>query len=350
MSMTSAERVQTALSHREPDRVPLSLAAAMHPARDLGLTIRQYFSRPEHVVRGQLMLRQKYGVDILCCYPFAGVEMLAWGGEVIYFEDGPPNAGAPVIRRPEDILGLTPPAVRDSPALQGVLAATASLKAAVGDDAPIAGVVVSPFSLPIMQMGFEAYLDLIYERPELVERLLRVNEEFCVAWAQAQLAAGAGAIVYSDPASSPTILPLEIVRRHGLPAARRTMARIGGGVLFHLASGRGLALVEDIAALGAAGISASAQEDLAQLKAACRGRLALVGDLNALAMRHWSPQEAEAQVKRAIAQAGAGGGFVLSDNHGEIPFLVEDEVLVAISEAVQKWGRYPLDWVASHAG
>lgn len=42
---------------------------------------------------------------------------------------------------------------------------------------------------------------------------------------------------------------------------------------------------------------------------------------------------------------GNGGGFILSDNHGEIPWQVPDEVLMAISEAVHKWGRYPLTWI-----
>ena len=55
--------------------------------------------------------------------------------------------------------------------------------------------------------------------------------------------------------------------------------------------------------------------------------------------------QAEAAVKRAIAQAGPGGGFILSDNHGEIPWQVADETLLAIGEAVARWGRYPLDWV-----
>ncbi len=345
MGMTSSQRLQETMQHREPDRVPYSLPANMHPARDMGLTIKEYFSRPEYVVEGQLRLRKKFGNDMLCCYPFAGLEIMAWGGEAVYFDQGPPNAGAPVIKRPEDILALEPPSVEENPALRGVLEATASLKAAVGDDIPIAGVIVSPFSLPIMQMGFEAYLDLIYERPELLERLLRINGEYCVAWAKAQIKAGASAIVYSDPASSPTILPREIVLRHGLPTARSIIARIGGGVMIHLASGRVKDLVDDIAETGAVGMSASAEEDLGQLKAACRGKLTLVGNLNALAMRRWTPQQAEAEVKRAIAQAGPGGGFVLSDNHGEIPFLVEDEVLMAMVEAVERWGRYPLDWV-----
>ena len=59
----------------------------------------------------------------------------------------------------------------------------------------------------------------------------------------------------------------------------------------------------------------------------------------------WTPRQAEAAVKEAIAKAGPGGGFILSDNHGEIPWQVPEEVLLAISAAVHKWGRYPLDWI-----
>ena len=44
------------------------------------------------------------------------------------------------------------------------------------------GVVISPFSLPVMQMGFEPYLLLLHERPELFKRLMEVNLEFSAAW------------------------------------------------------------------------------------------------------------------------------------------------------------------------
>ena len=349
MSMTSGQRLQEALSHREPDRVPYAFSASMHPARYMGLTIKEYFSRPSYVVEGQLRLSEKFGNDILCCYPSAAVEIVAWGGEAIYFDQGPPNAGAPIITNPEDILSLEPPAVEGNPALKPVLEATALLKARVGDDIPIAGVIVSPFSLPIMQMGFEKYIELIYERPDLLERLLRINGDYCAAWANAQIKAGAGAIMCFDPASSPTIISSDQALRYGLPSAGDLISRIAGGVVLHLASGRGLGLVGEIAGAGAVGMSASAEEDLGELKAACRGRLALVGNLNALEMMRWTPEQAEAEVKKAIALGGPGGGFILSDNHGEIPFLVDDEVLTAIVEAVHRWGRYPLDWVASYA-
>lgn len=347
MGMTSSQRLQEALSHREPDRVPYVLPAAMHPAREMGLTIKEYFSRPGNIVEGQVRLQKKFGNDILCCYPFAALEILAWGGEAIYFDQGPPNAGAPIINKAEDILELEPPDIDKCPNMLAILQATADLKAVVGDDTPIAGVIVSPLSLPIMQMGFAAYLDLIYTRPDLLERLLRINTEYCVAWANAQLQAGAGSIMYSDPAFSPTIMSRDILLRYGLPAAMDVVSRINGSVMIHLASGRGLAVVEEISRAGFVAMSASAEDDLGALKGLCKGKLTVVGNLNALEMRHWNAETVESEVKKAIALAGPGGGFVLSDNHGEIPFLVDEEILLAVAEAVRQWGRYPLDWVAS---
>jgi uroporphyrinogen decarboxylase len=91
-------------------------------------------------------------------------------------------------------------------------------------------------------------------------------------------------------------------------------------------------------------------EDLAATKAVCRGRLAVMGNLNAIEMRRWTPAVAEVRVKEAIAKAGPGGGYVLTDNHGEIPWQVPNEILLAVSSAVHRWGRYPLDWVARRAG
>ena len=197
-----------------------------------------------------------------------------------------------------------------------------------------------------MQLSFDHYLEVLCERPELYARLMRMNEEFCVAWANAQLAAGASAIGYADPVSSPSISARELFLRTGYPVAQRTIARIRGPVAMHFASGRSLAVVDDVVRLGAVGISASALEDLPAVKAACRGRLTVLGNLNAIVMRRWDDAQAEAAVKAALAQAGPGGGFILTDNHGEIPWQVPESVLDAVSAAAREWGRYPLDWAA----
>ncbi len=343
--MTPMQRVLTALSHREPDTVPLFLLTTMHGAKELGLSIREYYSRAEHVVEGQMRLLAKYRSDCLVPFHYAGIECEAFGGDTVFIADGPPNAGAPIIRCPEDIGRLEPPRVAEAEGLGRVLETTRRLKERVGDTVPIIGVAISPFSLPVMQMGFEPYIRLIYEQPERFARLMAVNQAFCVEWANAQLAAGATAVVYFDPVSSPTNIPRELYLQTGYRVALETLRQIRGPTAIHLASGRGLAIAEDIAATGAVAVGVSTLEDLAEWKAAARGRFTVIGNLNGVEMRRWTPAQAEAEVKRAIGKAGRGGGFILADNHGEIPWQVPGEVLLAIRDAASRWGRYPLDWV-----
>lgn len=343
--MTSLQRVLTTLGHQEPDRVPLFLLVTMHGAKELGVSIKDYFSKAKNVVEGQLRLRAKYRHDCIYNFYYAPLEVEAWGGEVIYCDEGPPNSGEPFIRHFQDIKNLEPPQVEKTPCLQRVLKSARMLKEKMGDDIPIIGVVMSPFSLPVMQMGFDKYIELMYEWPDLFDHLMKINEEFCVQWANVQLKAGSTAICYFDPVSSTTISTKEMYRKTGFKVAKRTIARIKGPTATHMASGRCLPIIGDIAQTGTAIIGVSTEENLEELKAACQNKLSILGNLNGIEMRRWSSKQAEERVKKAISQAAIGGGFILSDNHGEIPWQVPDEVLMAISKSVRKWGQYPLNWV-----
>ncbi|MFA5072553.1 MAG: uroporphyrinogen decarboxylase family protein [Nitrospirota bacterium] len=348
-AMTSMQRVLTTLGHQEPDRVPLFLLVVMQGARELGLSIQDYFSKAEYVVEGQLRLRAKYGHDSLVGFLYAPLEVEAWGGEVIYAEDGPPNSGQPFIRNAEMIPRLKAPDIGKNPCLLKVLKTIKLLKKRVGDECPIVSVVVSPFSVPVMQMGFGPYLDLMVERPDLFEKLMQVNEAFCVEWANAQLEAGATAICYFDPVSSPTIIPREVYLRTGFTISKNMLRRIKGPTTIHLASGRSLPIINDLIQTGTAVVGVSCFENLAEIKSICRGKISILGNLNGIEMRRWTPKEAEEKVKEAISQAGPGGGFILSDNHGEIPWSVPDKTLMAICEAARRWGSYPLN-IPEHYG
>lgn len=343
--MNAMQRTLTALGQQEPDRVPLFLLTTEHGAKEVGLSIEEYYSRAGNVIEGQMRLLKKYRADCLYGFYYAAIEMEAWGGQTIFMPDGPPLCGSPIITRAEQIDTLIPPAIETAPGLQRVLDTIRGLKERVGDSVPIIGVAISPFSLPVMQMGFDNYLELIYEQPERFERLMQANITFSVNWANAQLAAGATAICYFDPVSSTTNIPRELYLKTGQTVARQTLSRIKGPTATHMASGRALPIIGDIADTGTAIIGVSALEDLAALKAAANGRVSLLGNLNGIEMRRWTTAHAEFEVRRAIAKAGRGGGFLLGDNHGEIPWLVPDEVLLAIGDAVERWGNYPLDWV-----
>lgn len=343
LEMTSMQRVLTALSHKEPDKVPMFLLLTMHGARELGVSIKDYFSDGKYVAEGQIRLQKKYHNDCYYTFFYAPIEVEAFGGEVIYFDDGPPNAGAPCIPDAGAITRLRTPLVRETKVLKKVIEATALLKKQAGDDIPIIGVVMSPFSLPVMQLGFEKYLELMLYRKDLFNRLMQVNEDFCVDWANAQLEAGATAICYFDPMSSPTIVTRAQYLETGFQVACRTIARIKGPTATHFASGNCLNIADLLPQTGTAVVGVSSKEDLSLLKQAFKNKLTLLGNLNAIEMRRWTSAEVQKQVRGAIQAAAAGGGFILAENHGEIPLQVPDEVLKAVSDAVNEYGRYPVD-------
>lgn len=338
---TSAARVTAALQLHQPDRVPFFLPVTLHGARRLGLGVREYFSRPENVVRGQVELLALLGHDIVTAFHYAAAEVEAYGGTVEFYDDGPPNAGPPPLTK-QRLGALEVPRIEDTPSLVRTLEATRGLAAAVGP-VPVFGAVVSPFSLGVPLLGFESYFDLLLEDLPACERLWLVAEELCVAWGRAQVAAGAAGLAFHDPLGSPAIVPRELYLRTGLPIARRIVARLGCAVVYSFASARGLGVVPDVLGAGVAGVTASFGEDLATLKATCSGKAAVVGGLDGIPMCGWTPAQADAAVRAALAKGGPGGGFVLSENHGEIPVAVPEATLVAVAEAARRHGRYPLE-------
>ena len=147
--MTSMQRLMTAMGHHEPDRVPFVISVTMHGAKELGLSIEDYYAKAENIVEAQFRMFKKYRHDVLNPTFYGAIEMEAWGSPTNFREDGPPNAGPPLVTKLDDITKLVPPRVEDSPRLQEALKAIRLMKARAGDDIPLLGVVVSPFSAPI---------------------------------------------------------------------------------------------------------------------------------------------------------------------------------------------------------
>jgi uroporphyrinogen decarboxylase len=331
-----------AISHTEPDRVPLFLLLSLYGAKEINVPIKTYFADPDHVVRAQLKMRDKYRNDCIYTFFYAPIEVEAFGGEVIYVDDGPPNSGEPFIKSFEEISKIEIPSIKGTACLNRVLAATEMLKKAVGSETPIIGVVMSPFSLPVMQMGFEKYLELMYFRMPEFEQLMQINHEFCVEWANAQLEAGATAICFFDPLASPNMIERDKYLATGFRIAKKTIERIKGPIATHLASGIALPVINDIIDTGSAVLGFSADDDLVEIKKVAQNKICLLGNLNGVDMVDWSLKQVNDEVKNVIFKAGFGGGLILSDNHGEIPWQVPESVLMELSEAVIQFGTYPL--------
>ena len=343
-TMTSMERFVASLLLKTPDKVPLCLFFSSYGAKEQQLSIKEYFKQPELVAKTQLHLQQKYKTDCLYTFSYAPLEIEAFGGEVLFSQDGTPNAGEPIIKNDLDINNLELPKISQTPCLLRTLEVTSKLKIAVKETVPIIGVVMSPFSLPIMQMGFENYLNLLYLNKPYFLKLMHKNIEFCTAWANAQLKAGATTIFYFDPLSSGDFITRNLFLSTGYKVAQKTLSYINGFYGVNTASAKVTAILEDLINLEAKYVSFSTNDDIVSIKQAAAKRICLVGNLNGIKMVNWSEAEIVSNVKSVIKHAGRDGGLMLAESHGEIPWQVSEKVLLGISAAVEEFGRYPLTW------
>ena len=340
--MNSMERVMTSLSYKEPDRVPIFFNLTITGAKELGMSIKDYYSSADYVVKGQLLMKNKYNNDMVTSFLYSAAEIEAWGGGVVFFEDGPPNSGEPFIKKNEDIYKMGIPDINNTDCLLKGLEITKRLKEQVKEDTPVIGAVTSPFSLPVMQMGFEKYLELLYFNKNGFNQLMEINEEFCVAWANAQLKAGATAISYADPLASPSIIERNTYISTGFEVAKRTIARIKGPVATNLASGIASPIIKDLVETGTKAVAVSAKDNIVDIKRMANKNVAIIGNLNAIDMINWDREKTRREVIQLIQKAAQGGGFILSDNHGEIPWQVSEDVLLEIAETVKEYGTYPI--------
>lgn len=345
MKMNSMERVAAVLNFKEPDQIPLFLMLTCYGARELDMTIRNYYSKAEHIVKAQLRMREKYRHDCLYAFMYSAIEVEAFGGEIVYSQEGSPNAGEPFLRNKQDIRKLLPPSIENTDCLMKGIDVIQSLRIAAGDGVPVLGVVISPFSLPIMQMGFGRYIELIYEEPELFNHLMRVNQAFCTSWANAQLAAGATAIAFVDAMASPLLLPTELYRKTGYEVDKKTLREINGMTAIGFGSAPCGGIMNEVLELGTHAVVAGAQEDIGDVKSKAEGQLAVMGNLNYLEVICWERDQVEKKIKSIIRDAGKRSGLIITDSAGEVPYAMPEERLFEISECVREWGKYPLDWI-----
>ena len=342
--MTAYERVIAAVSRKEPDRVPVLLLMTLQGAQELAIPVPEYLRDPAAMAEGQARLLERYGHDCVYAFSYGAAEAEAFGGAATFYPDSPPTVSRFVVEDPSDVTRLTPPDPESCEPLARSLELTRLLSARFKGTVPVIANIIAPYGLPIMLMGMERWLRLLlFGDAALRDRLVEVCSEFCVRWIRALAAAGADAVGYFDPMSSTDLTTQAQFRQWMLPTLRAITSRVPVALVFATAGGKNAHRVSEIAGAGAAAMVVSSRDDLASMKQEAQGKIALAGNLNNIAMAWWTPEQAAQEVKRCIAAGAPGGGYLLCDQHGELPWDVKPEALAAMVETAHAYGQYPLD-------
>jgi uroporphyrinogen decarboxylase len=256
----------------------------------------------------------------------------------LHFVEGEGPKFTHPLRTEADIMALGAP---DLESLRYVFDAIALTRRELGGRVPLIGFSGSPFTLACYMVegggsdDFRLVKTLLYSRPDLLHRILAINAAAVTAYLNAQIAAGAQAVmifdtwggVLADPAFETFSLAYSRQVLAGLTRARegRTVPRI----LFTKGGG---AWLEAMADSGADVLGIDWQTNLGLARSRVGHKVALQGNLDPMAL--FAPTDAIArEAERVLGDFGSGPGHIFNLGHGVSQFTSPDHV-AALVEAV----------------
>jgi len=344
--MNGMERLVAAIGGQPADRIPVFCNLLDQGARELGLPLREYYSKGEHVAEAQLRMREKYGYDNLWCLFYVGKEAELLGcRKMIFAPDGPPNVGEMILHKREDIERLeVPQDITGHPAFQETLACLRMLRREAGGKYPICAYLTSSMTLPSLLMGMEKWMEmLLCGPPALRDELLAKCHTFFVRETQAYRDAGADVLLYANPFGSTDFVPMKFFLDHSLPWIEKDIQAAGAqGMVYYCGSARMNSVIGRI--LERTGIGAyylSPLEEIAEGKRILGERALCCGVINDIKMIDWSRDQVAAEVKRMIDVGKPGGRFLFGTL--VMPCGIPEENIRAMLEAAYRYGSLESD-------
>ena len=258
----------------------------------------------------------------------------------LYFVEGEGPKFELPLRDEAAIAALREP---DMASLRYVFDAIALTRRELKGRVPLIGFSGSPYTLACYMIegggsdDFRRVKSMLYARPDLLHRILAINAKSVAAYLNAQIAAGAQAVMIFDTWGGS--LAHDAYVEFSLAYSRQVIAaltRVNEGrrvpvVLF--TKGGGLWL-ESMAASGADALGIDWQTDLGGARKRVGDRVALQGNLDPMAL-FAPPAVIEREVERVLGAYGNGPGHVFNLGHG-VSQHTPPEHVQALVEAVHE--------------
>ena len=206
--MNAMERVLTAMSHQEPDRVPVYPILSGVTRKLVGATYEQWSTDAETCANALLKAAELYDLDCLVTLIDLSVECDAWGQELIFHENDAahPDGSKLIIQEIEDYVKIKKVDYRTSKRMMMHIDVCRRLVEETKGERPIIAFVFGPLgTLSMLRNQQDMYMDL-YDDPDAVKEAAREVNETLKEYSLALLDAGVNAIMYDTLFASASIM------------------------------------------------------------------------------------------------------------------------------------------------
>ena len=258
----------------------------------------------------------------------------------LYFAEGEGPRFERPLREEWEIRDLTAP----DPAthLRYVLDTVSQVRRSLAGSVPLIGFSGSPFTLACYMIegrgssDFATVKKMLYERPDLLHRILEINTQAVIAYLNAQIEAGAQAVMLFDTWGG--MLSHAAYHEFSLAYLRRIIAgltreREGLRVPNIVFTKGGGGWLENIAAIGCDAVGLDWTVDIGAARARVGMRVALQGNLDPAILLS-SAQVVQREAAAILASYGKGNGHVFNLGHG-ISQHTPPENVAALIETVR---------------
>ncbi|MDF7675668.1 uroporphyrinogen decarboxylase [Neisseriaceae bacterium ESL0693] len=263
----------------------------------------------------------------------------------LYFVEGEGPKFSQPIRSEADVDRLVVP---DMAKLRYVFDAVSSIRQALAGQVPLIGFSGSPFTLACYMIeggssrDFRRIKTMMYQRPDLLHRILSINAQAVARYLNEQIAAGAQAIqlfdtwggILSDAAFvqfSQQYLT-EVITALTPASEGRTVPVI----VFTKGGGQWL---ESLVETGAHALGLDWTTNLTQARQRVGSQVALQGNMDPMVLLG-TPDAIDAEVRRILADYGTGSGHVFNLGHGISQFTDPEQAQRLIDQVHQCSKQY----------
>ncbi|HMM54055.1 MAG TPA: uroporphyrinogen decarboxylase [Candidatus Desulfobacillus sp.] len=262
----------------------------------------------------------------------------------LYFAEGEGPKFERPLREEWEIRNLTVP--DPGAELRYVLDAVSEIRRALAGSVPLIGFSGSPFTLACYMIeggaseDFRVIKTLLHDRPDLLHHVLATNASAVTAYLNAQIEAGAQAVMIFDTWGG--VLSHRAYKVFSLDYMRRiieslTRERDGARIPCIVFTKGGGQWLEDIAAIGCDAVGLDWTVDIAAARRRVGDKVALQGNLDPMAL-FASPEKIAAEARAILDAYGPGSGHVFNLGHGISQHTPPDHV-TALVTAVHEHSR-----------
>jgi MtaA/CmuA family methyltransferase len=334
--MTGRERVLRTMRGETVDALPNMAITMMKAAAEISVSYRAYAMDAEAHARGQAAISRAYGIDHVSGISDPAVEAADLGAKIIYREDAPPalDDDEPLLGDTARLLSLKVPDPWSAPRMRKRVDVIARLKKECGAESAVEGWIEGPMAESSDLRGLSRIMMDFYDSPSFVRDLVSFVVETGLAFARAQVEAGADYIGIGDAAAS--LIGPDLYREFVWEAEKRCIGeihRMGVPVRLHIC-GNITPLLDMLADVDADLVDLDSMVSVKEAREKLGPGRCLAGNINPVAdLLHGTPQGVEQGLAACFAEAG-GSAYAVAAGC-EVPRDTPAPNLLAMSRFAQ---------------